>query len=118
MIWVVGERPVYARRKTSADVYCQMATALSPNFGAQITFRFLVRIFPSLLRRMAAYSSLHVMQAGLCASASMSIYGGSLADLFEIHEREKIWPYFALSPLLGKLHAHSCGFAAVNYHRD
>lgn len=32
----------------------------------------------------------------------MSIYGGSLADLYELQEREIIWPFFALSPLLGK----------------
>jgi DHA1 family multidrug resistance protein-like MFS transporter len=57
-----------------------MASALSPNFGAQVVFRGL---------------------AGLFASASMSIYGGSLADLYETEERAKVWPWFALSPLLG-----------------
>ncbi|KAK5071782.1 hypothetical protein LTR64_004441 [Lithohypha guttulata] len=31
----------------------------------------------------------------------MAIYGGSLADLFEREERASVWPFFALSPLLG-----------------
>lgn len=57
-----------------------LASALAPNFGAQIVFRLF---------------------AGFFASASMSIYGGSLADMFETDIRAKIWPFFALSPLLG-----------------
>lgn len=57
-----------------------MATALSPNFAAQIVFRFL---------------------AGFFASTSMSIYGGSLADMFDEDDRAWVWPVFALSPLLG-----------------
>lgn len=57
-----------------------MATALSPNFAAQIIFRFL---------------------AGFFAAASMSIYGGSLADMFDVDDRALVWPVFALSPLLG-----------------
>lgn len=59
-----------------------MATALTPNFGAQIVFRLL---------------------AGFFSAASMSIYGGTLADMFEPKERASVWPFFALSPLLGKL---------------
>ena len=39
--------------------------------------------------------------AGLFASASMSIYGGSLADMFDPDVRAVVWPFFALSPLLG-----------------
>lgn len=58
-----------------------MATALAPNFTAQIVFR---------------------LCAGVFAAASMSIYGGSLADLFDVHERAWLWPFFALSPLLGE----------------
>lgn len=57
-----------------------MATALSPNFAAQIIFRFL---------------------AGFFAAASMSIYGGSLADMFDVDDRAMVWPIFALSPLIG-----------------
>lgn len=59
-----------------------MATALASNYGAQITFRLLTGVF---------------------ASGSMTIYGGSLADMYEKEDRAKIWPFFALSPLLGKL---------------
>lgn len=57
-----------------------MASALSPNFAAQIVFRFF---------------------AGFFAAASMSIYGGSLADMFDVNDRAVVWPIFALSPLLG-----------------
>lgn len=57
-----------------------LASALAPNFTAQIIFRGF---------------------AGLFASASMSIYGGSLADMFEPEVRAVVWPFFALSPLLG-----------------
>lgn len=60
-----------------------MASALSPNFAAQIIFRGL---------------------AGLFAASSMSIYGGSLADMFPNKEgRAAVWPWFALSPLLGPI---------------
>jgi len=58
-----------------------MASALAPNFGAQIVFRGL---------------------AGFFAASSMSIYGGSLADMFpDKGSRASVWPWFALSPLLG-----------------
>lgn len=57
-----------------------MATALTPNFAAQIIFRFF---------------------AGFFAAASMSIYGGSLADMFDVDDRAIVWPFFALAPLLG-----------------
>ncbi|KPI35336.1 putative transporter [Cyphellophora attinorum] len=39
----------------------------------------------------------------------MSIYGGSLADLFETETRSLIWPIFALSPLLGPIVAPIAG---------
>lgn len=64
-----------------------MATALSPNFAAQIIFRFL---------------------AGAFAAASMSIYGGSLADMFDLDDRALVWPVFALSPLLGMCNFQAC----------
>lgn len=57
-----------------------MATGLAPNFASQIIFRFF---------------------AGVFAAASMSIYGGSLADMFDIDDRALVWPFFALSPLIG-----------------
>ncbi len=33
----------------------------------------------------------------------MSTYGGSMADMLEPKDRALIWPFFALSPLLGML---------------
>lgn len=57
-----------------------LITALSPNFTVQIIFRFL---------------------AGLFASPPMTIYGGSLADMFSNAERSLVWPLFALGPILG-----------------
>ena len=75
----VGRLPTYLATYAGFLIWV-MASALAPNFGAQITFRFF---------------------AGFFSSASMSIYGGSMADLFEPEERASIWPVFALSPLLG-----------------
>lgn len=73
-----GRNPVYL--VSSFFLLCfTLGDALAPNFGAQITFRFL---------------------AGLFSSPALSIYGGSLADLWNMKERENLWPVFALSPLL------------------
>jgi MFS transporter, DHA1 family, multidrug resistance protein len=65
-----------------------MASALAPNFRDQVVFRGI---------------------AGLSAAPSMSIYGGSLADLFDTKTRSTIWPVFALSPLLGPIVAPIAG---------
>lgn len=75
----LGRLPTYLGT-FAAFLIWTMASALAPNFGAQIVFRGF---------------------AGLFASASMSIYGGSLADMFDTRTRALIWPFFALSPLLG-----------------
>lgn len=75
----VGRLPTYLGTFAGFLIWT-MASALAPNFGAQIVFRGL---------------------AGLFAAASMSIYGGSLADMFETDTRALIWPFFALAPLLG-----------------
>lgn len=75
----VGRLPTYLGTFAGFLIWT-MASALAPNFGAQIVFRGL---------------------AGLFASASMSIYGGSLADMFATETRALIWPFFALAPLLG-----------------
>lgn len=74
----LGRNPVYL---VSSMIYIcfTLGDALAPNFGAQITFRFL---------------------AGCFASPALSIYGGSLADMYSIEERQRVWPIFALSPLL------------------
>ncbi|KAH9827869.1 MFS general substrate transporter [Teratosphaeria destructans] len=39
----------------------------------------------------------------------VSIYGGTLADLFDNEERRSVWPSFALSPLLGPILAPVAG---------
>ncbi|KAI5202562.1 MFS general substrate transporter [Aureobasidium subglaciale] len=77
----LGRNPVYL--VPSMFYLCfTLGDALAPNFGAQISLRFL---------------------AGLSASAGLSIYGGSLADLYEEEDRQKLWPVFALSPLLSPI---------------
>ncbi|KAI4722899.1 MFS general substrate transporter [Aureobasidium sp. EXF-10727] len=77
----LGRNPVYL--VPSFLYLCfTLGDALAPNFGGQITMRFL---------------------AGICSSAALSIYGGSLADLYNPEERNKIWPVFALSPLLSPI---------------
>lgn len=75
----VGRNPVYF---ISMAVFCcfTLGAALSPNYGAQITFRFL---------------------SGVFSSPTLSMYGGSLADLFTPEERSLAWPVFALSAVLG-----------------
>lgn len=76
----VGRNPVYLI-STSICICFTLGSALAPNLGAQIAFRFL---------------------SGLASSPTLSMYGGSLADLFSPTERATIWPVFALSPLLGE----------------
>ncbi|KAI5246394.1 MFS general substrate transporter [Aureobasidium subglaciale] len=77
----LGRNPVYL--VPSMFYLCfTLGDALAPNFGAQISLRFL---------------------AGLSASAGLSIYGGSLADLYEEGDRQRLWPVFALSPLLSPI---------------
>ena len=77
----LGRNPVYL---VSSLIYLcfTLGDARSPNFGAQITFRFL---------------------AGIFASPTLSIYGGSLADMYNTHERRQVWQIFALSPLLSPI---------------
>lgn len=59
---------------------CIMVTALAPSLPVQLVFRFF---------------------AGLLASPTLTIYGGSLADMWSDSERSLMWPLFATSPLLG-----------------
>ncbi|GAB7338437.1 hypothetical protein MBLNU457_4725t1 [Dothideomycetes sp. NU457] len=74
----LGRNPVYL---VSSIFYLgfTLGDALAPNFGGQITMRFL---------------------AGLFASPALSCYGGSLADLYETEERQYVWAIFAWAPLL------------------
>lgn len=74
-----GRNPTYL---ISMALYmiCILITALAPNLPVQLVFRFF---------------------AGLFASPPLTIYGGSLADMWDDDERSLVWPLFATSPLLG-----------------
>ena len=61
---------------------------MSRNFGSELVTRFL---------------------GGLSSSPTLSVYGGTLADLFSDEERKARWPLFALSPLLGPVLAPLVG---------
>lgn len=73
---------------------CLTGSALAPNFATQLVFRTL---------------------AGFFASPSMSIFGGSLADMFSQDDRALVWPFFSLSPLLGPTLAPIAGGWLVKY---
>jgi DHA1 family multidrug resistance protein-like MFS transporter len=77
----LGRSPVYLV-PTFLYLCFTLGDALSPNFAAQLIFRFL---------------------AGICSSSTLSIYGGSLADMWDNEERNNVWPFFALSPLLSPI---------------
>lgn len=59
-----------------------MASGLAPNFGAQITFRFL---------------------AGCCASTPLVCAGGSIADMFNSVEKTWSFPLYAISSFAGPM---------------
>jgi MFS family permease len=59
-----------------------MGAALAPNFGAQITFRFL---------------------AGCCASAALVCTGGSVADMFNSLEKTWAFPLYAIPSFMGPM---------------
>jgi len=75
-----GRNPAYL---ISMFLYLIMVfiSALAPNLPVQLVFRFL---------------------SGIFASPSMTIYGGSLADMYTDVERSLLWPIFALAPILGQ----------------
>lgn len=77
----LGRNPIYL--SSSFLFLCfTLGSALCPNYGAQLAFRFL---------------------AGLFSSPTLAIYGGSLSDLWTPEERSIVWPIFALSPVLGPI---------------
>ncbi|KAF7192809.1 putative efflux pump kojT [Pseudocercospora fuligena] len=82
-----GRNPVYLF-STFGVLSFTLGSALSRNFGSELVTRFL---------------------GGLCASPTLSVYGGTLADLFSDEERKARWPLFALSPLLGPVLAPLVG---------
>ena len=83
----VGRNPMYLA-STALMMAFTLGAALAPNYGAQLAFRFL---------------------SGVASSPSLSIYGGTLADLFDDKARRSIWPVFSISPLLGPVLAPVAG---------
>ncbi|KAJ9137857.1 MFS general substrate transporter [Pleurostoma richardsiae] len=76
-----GRSPVYVVTLALFAIFI-MAAGLSPNFGAQLTFRFL---------------------AGFFGSTPFTTAGGTLADLLNPQQRGKIFPFFALIAFLGPM---------------
>lgn len=77
----VGRNPTYLVF-TLLYLCFTLGSALSPNYGAQLAFRFL---------------------SGLTSSPALSVYGGSLSDLWTKEERRRVWPIWGLSPVLGPI---------------
>lgn len=89
----VGRSPIYI--VSSFFFLCfTLGAALAPNFGGQLAFRFI---------------------SGVFSSPTLSMYGGSLADLFNDSERSLAWPIFALSPLLSPVLSPVAGGWIVNH---
>lgn len=76
-----GRNPVYIVTLFIFMIW-EMATALAPNFGSQITFRFL---------------------AGFFGASPLVVAGGSLADVWDPVERTLAFPVFANAAFLGPL---------------
>lgn len=82
-----GRNAVYL--VSTAVLLCFTAgAAVTKSFGGELALRFL---------------------GGVASSPTLSIYGGTLADLFDDGERLARWPVFALSPLLGPVVAPIVG---------
>ena len=77
----VGRNPVYIATLTLYMVFI-MASALAPNIGAQLAFRFL---------------------AGCFASTPLTCAGGSISDLWSSLERVYAFPVFANAAFMGPI---------------
>ena len=75
----VGRYPTYVGSLAIFAVWL-MASALSPNIGAQIVFRGL---------------------AGLCSSAPLTVAGGTMSDLWNPKEKTWAFPLFAIAAFGG-----------------
>jgi MFS family permease len=75
-----GRNPIYLG---TLFVFCcwLLGAALSPNFGAQLAFRFL---------------------AGFFGSTAFTTVGGTLGDVFNHQERGKLFPWFGAVALFGR----------------
>lgn len=78
----VGRNPIYIVSRIFHLCFI-LGSALAPNLGAQLAFRFL---------------------AGLGASIILAIHAASLADVFGPHERSLAGPFVALGSFLGAPH--------------
>lgn len=76
-----GRNPIYIGTLLLFIIW-EMASALSPNIGAQITFRFL---------------------AGISASPALSVSGGTVADLYDPLEKTFGLPLFAIPAFSGSM---------------
>ena len=76
-----GRNPIYLG---TLLVFCCwiLGSALSPNFGAQLAFRFL---------------------AGFFGSTAFTTAGGTLGDVFDHQQRGKIFPWFGAIALFGPM---------------
>lgn len=91
----VGRFPVYLGTLVIFGIWI-MASALAPNIGAQIVFRFF---------------------AGFCGSAPLTVAGGTMSDLFNAKEKTWAFPMFAIvgfgGPTLGPVISGYIGFTGV-----
>jgi multidrug resistance protein len=76
-----GRNPIYLG---TLFIFCCwiLGSALSPNFGAQLAFRFL---------------------AGFFGSTAFTTAGGTLGDVFDHQQRGKIFPWFGAVALFGPM---------------
>lgn len=92
---LVGRYPVYLGALSLFGIWI-MASALAPNIGAQIVFRYL---------------------AGFCGAAPLTVAGGSMSDIWNPKEKTWAFPIFAISgfggPTLGPVIGAYIGYTDV-----
>lgn len=76
-----GRNPIYIATMLGFMVFV-MASALAPNIGAQLAFRYI---------------------AGFFASTPLTCAGGSISDLFNPMERVYAFPIFATAAFMGPI---------------
>ena len=92
----IGRNPVYIATLSLYMVFI-MASALAPNIGAQLVFRFLAGK-PSLL---LANGGLLTFSLGFFGSTPLTCAGGSISDLWSPMERVFAFPIFANAGFMG-----------------
>lgn len=92
---LIGRYPTYLGASCIFGIWI-MAAGLAPNSGAQIVFRGL---------------------AGFCASAPLTVAGGSISDIWNPNEKTWAFPLFAISgfggPVLGPVISAYIGYTGV-----